>query len=327
MVSRARLSAAVVTVGLVIAGCSSPGGPATVEPPGQAQPYQGASQAPAAGSQGAQDEAPTTRTLPLDAFIFERPGVVSADTRAQWVLAQQCAQRFGLTFSPPQPDLTPRGLWDRPLGVESEVEARTWGYHQEPDDEVEENYSADLSAVLFGHRDGQEVATFAGQAVPDGGCFGEARRKLADELPPADDEQYALKLATKAVAEADGDARLRKAYATWSRCMKDAGYDYASPREAMQDERFRPAAGSLVAPAPGKAADDRGTPPPPSALEIATALADVGCKKESALLGVWVRVVTEYQQREVDDHAAALAELKAALEARYKRAAEIVNGG
>jgi len=43
-------------------------------------------------------------------------------------------------------------------------------------------------------------------------------------------------------------------------------------------------------------------------------------------MSTWVAVVTEYQQKELDKNAAALAELKKALEARYKRAAEIVNG-
>ena len=82
--------------------------------------------------------------------------------------------------------------------------------------------------------------------------------------------------------------------------MEQAGYHYATPRDANNDSRW--------------------SGPTASPLEIATAIADVRCKRTTGLLDIWVAVTRAYEQRYVDRHAAALAELTTAMEALERRA-------
>ena len=85
------------------------------------------------------------------------------------------------------------------------------------------------------------------------------------------------------------DSRVVAAVAGWSSCMKTAGFIYPDPLAAIGDAQWQ-GNGSSVA----------------SALEIATASADVSCKISTNLIGVELAVQTAYDQQYIDSQRAAL---------------------
>lgn len=242
--------------------------------------------------------------LPLDQYIFGRPGETDSILRAQWILVAKCVQRFGLEWTPPVPLNAPENISAFYFGLYSEEHARRLGYHSEPRTYPEPaQLSGEFKIVKFG----RGPKRFAGVEVPEGGCYGEARRYLAQGLPVVENEQFGLQLKNEAASDAERDARVQDAFRSWSSCMEKAGYDYSTPHDANNDPRWS-----------GQT---------PSPLEISTAIADVDCKKRTGLLNTWVAVSRAYEQRYVDKHAAALSELRTAMKALEKRAIEIINRG
>jgi len=82
------------------------------------------------------------------------------------------------------------------------------------------------------------------------------------------------------------DSRFAAAEQSWSACMKDKGFDYATPDDARSD------------------ATQPSTDP---AKQKAIAVADVACKVSTNLVGVGVAVQTAYQQEYIDSHREELA--------------------
>lgn len=242
--------------------------------------------------------------LPLDQYIFVRLGETDPVLRAEWILVAKCVQRFGLEWTPPVPRNSPENISAPYFYLHSEESARKFGYHSDWEPPPEPTpLSDEFKIVAFG----RGPKRFAGVEVPAGGCWGEARRYLAEGLPVVENEQFGLQLKNEAAGDAERDARVQDGFRSWSSCMEKAGYDYSTPRDANNDPRWS-----------GQT---------PSPLEIATAIADVDCKKKTGLLNTWVAVFRAYEQRYIDKHAAALAELTTAMKALEKRAIEIINRG
>jgi len=82
------------------------------------------------------------------------------------------------------------------------------------------------------------------------------------------------------------DSRFAAAVQSWSDCMKDKGYAYANPDDAMSDAI---------------------QPSTDQATQKAIAVADVACKVSTNLVGVGVAVQTAYQQEYIDSHREELA--------------------
>lgn len=303
------LHVSVLAVGLMLAGCAVVGNESSKEQP------------PPADIVVVDDI--NSLVLPLDEYIFVRAGQTDPILRAQWILVAKCVQRYGLQWTAPSPQNSPENFSADYFLLYSKDDAQRLGYHREPLPDAESNSGQQVSSaegsakpatapdaesdvlkiVLFG----RGPKSFAGLEIPEGGCFGEARRQIAEGLPPVDNEQFGLELKSDAYSDAERDSRVQEAFRNWSSCMKKAGYDYSNPHDSNNDPRW--------------------SGPTPSPLEKSTALADVACKRETGLIDIWVAVTRAYEQRYVDKHAAALAELKTAMEAHIKRAIEIVNRG
>lgn len=93
----------------------------------------------------------------------------------------------------------------------------------------------------------------------------------------------------------DGDSRYLAAAARWSACMKEQGFDYATPKDAQS------------------AAFDY-TSPMPERERMTLAKADVECKVSTNLVGVAVAVETAYQNRYIASHQLQLEQMRAAIE-------------
>ena len=141
-----------------------------------------------------------------------------------------------------------------------------------------------------------------GQKVPDGGCHGEANREIG-ERPATETELLAL-LQKQAIFYAEQDDRLLAAFKLWSGCMARAGFSYSQPWAANDQGRWK---------------DPRSRDE-----QILTATADVACKHEVNLVGIWVAVESAYQRQLMQAHGNALADARQRLEAQRETALKVL---
>jgi hypothetical protein len=254
-------------------------------------------------------------TLPLDAFAL----TAAEDqvlARAAEARVRECAAGFGLDTSAADPlpfgtaadaDAAVATRHDRRYAVADPEVAAMYGYHPPATADVRrEFYEAHTSAeleVLVGVTAAGAPTSRAG--VPDGGCLGEAARAVGDEAA----DEAGLRAGEELVSEvqagawhaAMADPRVADAFAAWSACLSDAGFDYAAPMQANDDPRWW---ASEVA----------------GAEEIATAVADVACKESTGLIPVWSAVEAEHQEAWIAEHRAGLDAYRALLDAQVASA-------
>jgi hypothetical protein len=243
-------------------------------------------------------------TLPLDAYAPTLTELVTIGN-AENLLLQQCMRRFGLDIgTPPALQRSPFEKNELRYGLTSDERARTVGYRN-PENQAQSQLPVpDLSPEAMAVAGGTGQGSYNGLEVPPGGCRGEARHKLAAGTDPAHDGELVGRLDNEAGQQAERDSRVRAAFATWSACMKRSGYDYADPWRANDDPAFGEAQAI-------------------TAQELATATADVRCKKEANLVNIWASVETAYQNRVIAANEPRLQEEKAAWTARLRNAATV----
>jgi hypothetical protein len=148
--------------------------------------------------------------------------------------------------------------------------------------------------------------THGSAQVPAGGCLGQALRELAKGGPIPADPDLAERLGLESYVRSSQVEPMRAVFTKWAACMKQAGFDYADPRKANNDPAFRTERASK--------------------REIATAVADVRCKREVHMVDAWATVETAYQQRQVAQHKEQLEILADALQTQTRNAARITAG-
>ncbi|WP_371639819.1 hypothetical protein [Streptomyces virginiae] len=146
--------------------------------------------------------------------------------------------------------------------------------------------------------------TAAGQKVPAGGCGREGYRKLYAPTKDSVDLLFTFGLASEAHDRSRQDSRVVDAVKKWSSCMEKSGYaGIASPYDVVEKLGLE---------------DDKGGP-----KAVTAAKADVACKREVNLVGIWGAVEKAYQERLVEEHAETLALYKKQREARFALAASL----
>jgi hypothetical protein len=245
--------------------------------------------------------------LPLDAVIptTEQQHTVA---RALGVLGHACMHRFGLDWPMAQPTAGipgPRNA--RRYTILDAAKARVEGYH--PVDMI--NHDKAVLAQDARSRvspAAQKVwiggaSSHGGRPVPAGGCAGEASRKLHAGVAPVD-ASLPHKLHWRSFGLMSRDSRVGESFARWSRCMRDKGFGYRDPIAAFEDQRWQ---GRSI-----------------SKEEIATALADVGCKAVANVAGMMLAVEAAYQRRMIEHHSAQIAAAKAYYDAELASARRIL---
>jgi hypothetical protein len=220
--------------------------------------------------------------LPIERLQFSEFEVVRL-IRAQDVLTVRCMRRYGLAYRPLRANGAagpPSSPNERRYGLTDPGSAAIKGYHRA--ETVPRVRAAELSAdeelVLFGPQPARaRAATFRGRRVPDRGCAGEAQHRLAGDGQLGDSAAL-VRINVDGWELAKADPRVQAVFGEWSGCMKRAGLQYADPMAANNDRRFRTAA--------------------PTRSEIATAVADVECKRQTNVVGVWF-AVEEAVQRDI----------------------------
>lgn len=254
---------------------------------------------------------PRQIVLPLDAYELNPQDAVLVE-RAEHELAGVCMRRFGFTW---EEQFNERNLPSaithyRLYGLLNEASAAAYGYHNgplppgpdyvDPATEDSGDVSLDFWNVLGAKTGG---GTYRGMQIPEGGCFGEARRKVA-EGGPAFDPALPENLSIDSWARSNKDGRVLAAFGAWSACMAEAGFSYRTPMDANNDGRWH---------------GDKGT-----RAEIAVATADVRCKKQTNLTGIRMAVDSAYQQRAIETGAQALDAVKKGHERQLRNAPQIL---
>ncbi|MFD9883116.1 hypothetical protein ACFWZT_16860 [Streptomyces alboflavus] len=197
--------------------------------------------------------------------------------------AQSCMHRFGYRV-----DLTPhnsaaspmlyQGMNENTYGLTSISRARRYGYHltkaEEDDDKIKDPPLTTRQKYAL---NGGATFTEDGKKLPAGGCRAEAERSLQKGAPSIDDEDYAAAVALDVGKEVENDSRVRSAFRSWSTCMRQEGFHYSHPMAPGESDRF------LRTTEPGR-------------QEIRTAVADVECKRQTNVIGIWISVETVYQK-------------------------------
>lgn len=239
--------------------------------------------------------------------------------RAERRLEVECLREFG--FDPPGPWQSASSLPGYlggssagNYGITRMEEARKYGYKNPPGkiaDPQEERAKLGLKdpteeEVAISQGDIQ--GTYNGVKVPEGGCLGKARRLIGlDDFSPFADgpDSLVTRLTREASTRAEEDSRVRKAFSNWSICMADKGYDYPNPWAANDNPKWQE---SNTA----------------SQEEISTAVADVECRREGNLVGIWHATKVAYQEELIERNAEQLAEEKPKNEALVRKANEVV---
>jgi hypothetical protein len=263
--------------------------------------------------------------LPLDAYQLD-PAQETLVDQALDKVEKACLRRFGfeprwaapVVPSGPEGQVAYRPRWFG-IGVESEIDR--YGYHPAPDDIDARRAAAAAEMakypkVMFDIDEGSLNGDYNGVAVPKKGCRGEAYRAVYgsdDKLggPPgsqqgaADPSAKAGNFPVEAQTRSEQDPRLVAAFGTWSSCMADQGYQYKTPRDANNDELWWKT--------------DTAT-----AKEIQTAKADLACRRQQNLVGLWYAVTIAYQNQIIEQNAAYLAEVKKQNDALVRTATEVL---
>ncbi|MFJ4773229.1 hypothetical protein ACIP88_29695 [Streptomyces uncialis] len=241
---------------------------------------------------------PFAFSLPMEKYALSREesGILQdAETRLQ----EACVARFGAGSLPPRKTTgAPDGPTDsnRRYGLTDLAEATRDGY-QVPggDDRAAAKLpqpDATQTMLLVGRTaDGKKAERHQGLRVPEGGCYGESRRKVRRDHGLHPGRETARTIDLDSYRQSLREPRVVESFASWSRCMKRSGYTYTSPLTVTDDKAFADGV-----------ADGR---------ERAVAQADVRCKFEVDLPKTWFTVESAVQQKMIKKHLGQLESLAA----------------
>lgn len=258
-------------------------------------------------------------TLPIEAYLLsDDDNEFRLVDDALTVLTNECMKRFGFVYEPPpSPIGFQEGFMDLRYGLIDGERASKFGYHGAPAGGVGRVRRPTPDRVWLLVLTGGEQAVAAspapgstsglshnGVSIPPGGCLGEATARLEKDGGTYSDADIAREINHGSYGRSLEHPRVRAVFAEWSKCMSAKGYKYATPLTANDD----PAFGG----------------PTPSAREIATAVADVACKREANVVGVWYAVEVALQTQAIEQHAEELAEIKRGIGEMLRNAAAVV---
>ncbi|MFI1865713.1 hypothetical protein [Streptomyces jumonjinensis] len=234
-------------------------------------------------------------TLPLDQYTTQPADGYAwkVAVHAQW---RSCMARYGFQdFGPPQVSAQSvttetNAAMGRRYGISDLDLAKKYGYHLSTDTKEPPYWEPAPGAesdVFTGAGPSVEGGVYQGQKIPEGGCRGEARRMF-----PMPQTPQAERVGFTAFQQSQKDADVVKSIAQWSSCMKRKGFERNHPLEDLGKLGI-----SLSSPKAGK-------------KEIAVAVADVECKKETGLVKVWNTEERGIQAKAISEHKSKLAKEK-----------------
>lgn len=300
-VSGPPLAVAAAVALLLAAGCSSPSQKA---------------EQPKTGAIAKITNASGIKPLPLDAYTLNQQQYLDT-LNAQRVLARRCMTQYGIDWHGSDViDPAPVGQkLDTLFLIIDENRASQYGYHS-PDDHSKDGSGGGKKSETGGDPTPVEKSVFTGtykgpdingHSVPKGGCNAVVEAELTKGGTPGVGIFDAANVMLGPYQQSKSDSRVQDAFGSWSTCMKGKGYAYKSPEDAVNDPAWRS--------------------PQPSPTEIATARADVACKQQTNVVGIWYAVLTAYENRYIEQHAEDLAKVKQQVDATLRNSATILATG
>ncbi|MCM2411033.1 hypothetical protein [Streptomyces sp. RKAG290] len=258
----------------------------------------------------------THRRLPVEDYLLS-PTENDRVERARSALIGTCMKRFGFDFTPNTPDYKKMsGQVSNRYGPTDTKTAAAHGYHPDQprmgarEADAQKALSKDMKRVLGGSVDSSGKASprtkesYRGIRIPKDGCSGDSDRRLTAGGGLIQDDAAAIAVNFESFEKSAADPRVKKVFAEWSTCMKEKKFSYATPLEAINDQRWR--------------TDE------PSVPEIATAVAEVECKQRYDVVGVWFSVESSYQRADIKAKAKRMARVRKGIDVAFRNAAAVV---
>ncbi|MFE2478273.1 hypothetical protein [Streptomyces sp. NPDC059389] len=250
---------------------------------------------------------PVHAGLPLDAYAFDKEQL-KVMQQAQDILTDACMHRLGFAAFKNSNTYANTGgeRGSTGIGLVDAEYAMKFGYRtgaspDRPRDTKKQDPNE--TAALYGPQDGAP----AQPGAPEGGCSGEATRKLYPQSGKAG-TKLLDELTQQTNDRARGDSRVVAAIGQWSVCMRDAGFQVKTPWELQDMEGTRWTG-------------------PVTSEEITAATTDVSCKHKSKLADTWTAVLTAYQNTAVEKNKDGLAQEKKNLAEQVKTAGKVLKDG
>ncbi|GHG05394.1 hypothetical protein ACFFSH_38590 [Streptomyces filamentosus] len=254
--------------------------------------------------------------LPLDSYVLTRSQRGDFE-EAVYEIASECMRSFGLKWPRPTQEKSLAAENSRRYGVIDLRQAEKFGYRvplpNGMDSEEASRIARDntertrrLPQEVRNVYTGEGVDVLKGRVVPRGGCRGSAYAKLG--LPPEGFDSTTIDIMRYGAWDRARNSRIViDAVTRWSTCMNKAGYQYKTLEEAVGDSAWQ------------REKD-------PSEREIATAIADIGCKSEVMLAEKWHAVEVENQKALLRDKANILKGSKRKIEILMNNISRIHSG-
>jgi hypothetical protein len=247
--------------------------------------------------------------LPLDGYLPSGNDATSLES-SRSILVAECVADQGYDYPVlPRPPWVSQNL--RRYGLVDEARAAQYGFGNPPDNEQ-------TKALLEAQAD---------STLPQNvfvACITAARKELGTLKVELDDSSFVYELSNETWDDSEADSRVQEAFDEWKTCMQEAGYpDAGLPLE------FSTAWITRRAPSTPSAGGDETVEPPatPADGEIAAAIADVRCKQEVNLAGIWWAVETAYQNRVIEENSERMRDIDARLDVAIENAAEVLATG
>jgi hypothetical protein len=224
---------------------------------------------------------PAALTLPLDPYELS-PQELFTISRARLTLLLDCLRNRGIQISTPEARPIPWSRHEQRYGLTDLDRAARFGYH--------------VPEIM--RRPPLREPPMPPEIADD--CLALALRQLNHGVPDGWQPHLAHRLSMRTHLLSRQDSRVRAVFGSWSACMRAAGLDYPDPMAANNDPAF--------------STDE------PTEQEIATAVADVRCKRAVGVIPVWAAVEAAYQKLVLDQHRDELELVRRALDIRLANA-------
>ncbi|MGP3634868.1 hypothetical protein ACTU45_16100 [Streptomyces sp. 24-1644] len=258
----------------------------------------------------------TIPSLPIEGYLVSQKEKEQILTASR-MMAKSCMERFGFSYSwsaasgqrvAPDDNASNRS---RRYGIVDSVAASKYGYGLGSSNVRETSEQAPSAAmseaatrVFLGNSDptvkvenGTEVN---GHKIPEGGCSGEAKRKIGNGLS----NRTANEINIASFDVSLNDKKVKAALGAWSQCMRKHGYAFRSPLDPLKTM----GAGSATS------------------QEKTTANADVQCKYETNLIGIWNSVESAIQKAMIGKKETVLEEGRRETDRSLRNASAVLSG-
>ncbi|SEN17691.1 hypothetical protein [Actinacidiphila rubida] len=299
--------AAALLLAAAVSGCTSASGG---HPAAAGSPLAAVSPLPV--TTAAAPSRPSDIVLPIAPYLFT-DAQTSRLVAAHAELIAACMKRYGFAYqvataSAPHGQLPAN---ESRYGVMTPEQAR-YGYHfmavemkLQQAGAVPAVHPPKVTPAMAAVLSGTAAGPVNGRSVPSGGCNAEATAELGGKDGRYGNPDIAETIQADSFTRSQADARVRKAFAAWSSCMRTRGYHYKDPDAADNDPRWAASA-------------------QPSGAEIATAQADVACKRRSDVVGVWSSVESGYQGAAIKADAESLRHAQVTMQQELRIAATVL---